>query len=389
MHPNSFMIFAAAGAVTLGLARYAGYDVTGVPALDLVFPIWTTICVYTVFSYHPSRPSLDQYLLAVDQKMGASWILGRLFSQYPPLEVICGLAYGTLPFIFVALYLFIPEPANRARLWWSTVISTAVCYIGYSLCPAAGPKYAFTALWPYSEPAMLHPRSDMVQGALNCMPSGHLIGALLFYWFSKTCHKYVRLACAVFLGLTLLATLGLGEHYWIDLIVAFPFASIAGSKTSCINSTCATVPPSDESWKHVFEEPRPLTNGAARPGQAPPPHARTRPGEQLQPLRGAAGRIAENMAASVAIPLATSQRTIAVKVMDENRRIINQHRTLLGRGKVSYTHLIGWAIVKALEESPDSTTPTPNATASRSAWCGRKSTSGSPWTSRARTARAA
>jgi multifunctional 2-oxoglutarate metabolism enzyme len=48
-------------------------------------------------------------------------------------------------------------------------------------------------------------------------------------------------------------------------------------------------------------------------------------------LRGAAGRIAENMAASVAVPLATSQRTIAVKVMDENRRIINQHRTLLGR----------------------------------------------------------
>src|SRR5664279_5292135 len=58
------------------------------------------------------------------------------------------------------------------------------------------------------------------------------------------------------------------------------------------------------------------------------------------------------MAASVSIPLATSQRTIAVKVMDENRRIINQHRTLLGRGKVSYTHLIGWAIVKALEEVP-------------------------------------
>jgi 2-oxoglutarate dehydrogenase E1 component len=58
------------------------------------------------------------------------------------------------------------------------------------------------------------------------------------------------------------------------------------------------------------------------------------------------------MAASLAIPLATSQRTIAVKVMDENRRIINQHRTLLGRGKVSYTHLIGWAIVKALGELP-------------------------------------
>src|ERR1035437_8387426 len=107
----------------------------------------------------------------------------------------------------------------------------------------------------------------------------------------------------------------------------------------------------DESWKHVFEEPRPLANGApAAPLKVAVPAPG--PGEQLLPLRGAAGRIAENMAARVSIPLATSQRTIAVKVMDENRRIINQHRTLSGRGKVSYPHLIGWAIVKALEEIP-------------------------------------
>src|SRR6478752_5271368 len=105
----------------------------------------------------------------------------------------------------------------------------------------------------------------------------------------------------------------------------------------------------DESWKHVFEEPRPAANGAV---PAAVPAAEPAGGEELQPLRGAAGRIAENMAASVTIPLATSQRTIAVKVMDENRRIINQHRTLVGRGKVSFTHLIGWAIVKALEEIP-------------------------------------
>src|SRR5581483_1137266 len=76
------------------------------------------------------------------------------------------------------------------------------------------------------------------------------------------------------------------------------------------------------------------------------------PGEQLQPLRGVAGKIAENMGASVTVPLATSQRTIAVKVMDENRRIINQHRTLVGRSKVSYTHIIGWALVKAIESLP-------------------------------------
>src|SRR5262252_11205975 len=118
----------------------------------------------------------------------------------------------------------------------------------------------------------------------------------------------------------------------------------------------------DESWKHVFEEnggtkpasaPSPL--GPPRPATPPPPPAAASENDgadQFQPLRGAAGRIAENMAASLAIPLATSQRTIAVKVMDENRRIINQHRGLVGRSKVSYTHIIGWAVVKALEDLP-------------------------------------
>src|SRR5579872_5548904 len=104
----------------------------------------------------------------------------------------------------------------------------------------------------------------------------------------------------------------------------------------------------DESWKHVFEE----GNGAAPAAPAKPPVPEPAGSDQLQPLRGAAGRIAENMAASVTVPLATSQRTIAVKVMDENRRIINQHRTLVGKSKVSYTHLIGWAVVKALEDLP-------------------------------------
>ncbi len=116
----------------------------------------------------------------------------------------------------------------------------------------------------------------------------------------------------------------------------------------------------DESWKHVFEE-----NGGARPAEETIPLPNGRGSDvrgadaapeavpaEWQPLRGAAGRIAENMAASVSVPLATSQRIIAVKVMDENRRIINQHRVLIGQSKVSYTHIIGWAVVKALQSIP-------------------------------------
>ena len=124
----------------------------------------------------------------------------------------------------------------------------------------------------------------------------------------------------------------------------------------------------DESWKKVFESnggvATPSGNGApAAQTYAPPPaveetSALTVPehrpveGETLVPLRGAAARIAENMNASLTMPLATSQRIIPVKVIDENRRIINEHRTLIGKTKISYTHIVGWAIVKAVRTNP-------------------------------------
>ena len=74
----------------------------------------------------------------------------------------------------------------------------------------------------------------------------------------------------------------------------------------------------DDEWKHLFEKSNGVTTPsatapAARPvSTAPEPPASA----DIQPLRGVAGKIAENMGASVVIPLATSQRTIAVKVMD-------------------------------------------------------------------------
>ena len=113
----------------------------------------------------------------------------------------------------------------------------------------------------------------------------------------------------------------------------------------------------DETWKHVFEDgggnghsPAPkVTEPTNRPAEK---ELQSISGEELAPLRGAAARIAENMDASLAVPVATSQRTIPVKVIDENRRIINHHRTLLGKSKVSYTHIIGWAIVRSLEYFP-------------------------------------
>ncbi|HEX3424605.1 MAG TPA: multifunctional oxoglutarate decarboxylase/oxoglutarate dehydrogenase thiamine pyrophosphate-binding subunit/dihydrolipoyllysine-residue succinyltransferase subunit [Acidimicrobiales bacterium] len=70
------------------------------------------------------------------------------------------------------------------------------------------------------------------------------------------------------------------------------------------------------------------------------------------PLRGAAGRIAANMEASLGVPTATSVRVIPAGLLEVNRRILNNQLARVGAGKVSVTHLIGFAVVKALQSVP-------------------------------------
>ncbi len=70
--------------------------------------------------------------------------------------------------------------------------------------------------------------------------------------------------------------------------------------------------------------------------------------EAVVRLRGAAARTAENMAASLGVPTATSVRSIPAKLLADNRIVINNHLARGRGGKVSFTHLIGFAVVRAL-----------------------------------------
>jgi len=76
------------------------------------------------------------------------------------------------------------------------------------------------------------------------------------------------------------------------------------------------------------------------------------PGDILQPIRGGAVRIVENMEASLHIPTATSVRTVPVRTLEENRRLLNKHRESSGLTKVSFTHMVAWAILRALDAFP-------------------------------------
>ncbi len=77
------------------------------------------------------------------------------------------------------------------------------------------------------------------------------------------------------------------------------------------------------------------------------------PDEGTQVLRGAAAAVVKNMSASLDVPTATSVRAIPAKAMIDNRIVINNHLKRTRGGKVSFTHLLGYAIVQAVKKFPN------------------------------------
>jgi multifunctional 2-oxoglutarate metabolism enzyme len=127
-----------------------------------------------------------------------------------------------------------------------------------------------------------------------------------------------------------------------------------------------------ESWQEFFADYRrdsdaAPTNGsrgaapeapapapAAEP--APPPKTQEAPAEEPaeepgEAIRGAAARIVANMEASLAVPTATSFRNVPAKLLEVNRKVVNGYLGRTRGGKVSFTHIIGYAVVKAVAET--------------------------------------
>ncbi|MFM9050504.1 MAG: 2-oxoglutarate dehydrogenase E1 subunit family protein, partial [Actinomycetota bacterium] len=90
-----------------------------------------------------------------------------------------------------------------------------------------------------------------------------------------------------------------------------------------------------------------LVTPAPLPVAAPAVATSVETGEAI-PLKGPAARIVGNMEASLAVPTATSVRGVPAKLLADNRVVINNHLARGRGGKVSFTHLIGYAVVRAL-----------------------------------------
>lgn len=104
-----------------------------------------------------------------------------------------------------------------------------------------------------------------------------------------------------------------------------------------------------EAWRKYF------SGGAVQISSVPKkamPMPSPAEGDETKLIAGSAARILDNMESSLTIPVATSQRIIPVKLLEENRVLINSHLERSGAGKISFTHLIGWALIKACKHHP-------------------------------------
>ncbi|GAA1545271.1 multifunctional oxoglutarate decarboxylase/oxoglutarate dehydrogenase thiamine pyrophosphate-binding subunit/dihydrolipoyllysine-residue succinyltransferase subunit [Kribbella lupini] len=89
------------------------------------------------------------------------------------------------------------------------------------------------------------------------------------------------------------------------------------------------------------------------PTAQPKPAPATSTDAERKILRGAPARTAQNMELSLQVPTATSVRQVPVKLLIDNRIVINNHLKRARGGKISFTHLVGWALVKALKTLPE------------------------------------
>ena len=94
----------------------------------------------------------------------------------------------------------------------------------------------------------------------------------------------------------------------------------------------------------------------ADPVFKPAPVLSTPSASTLEPIRGVSARVVQSMEASLSVPTATSVRTVAAKLMIDNRIVINNHLKRARGGKVSFTHIIAYAMIKAVRAMPEMNT---------------------------------
>lgn len=148
----------------------------------------------------------------------------------PAVGVVLALTYVALPLVIGYVAGLEQRQARSQDLGLLPTVLMAGCFglVSYAVLPAIGPKAYFGPDFPVLQTTlaalMARPIVDFDPlHVRNAMPSLHVSSAMLICSTCRTMGLRARILSAVFLALTAFATMALGEHYAIDLVVAVPF----------------------------------------------------------------------------------------------------------------------------------------------------------------------
>src|SRR6266849_2889708 len=190
----------------------------------------STLLDYTEM-LHPK--TFDLYLYSVDCSLRVqfSFLLGQMFARYQWLRFAGLLFYIALPLPLALVYAAHLRLKNKSAfpVMLAFLVTGPLGVLFYNMVPASGPVHIFGQDFPwhpFSTSQAMHTVLATVplKGARNAIPSLHMAWALLVWWNSKGLTRWIRVIALAFVIFTVLATLGTGEHYFVDLVVAFPFA---------------------------------------------------------------------------------------------------------------------------------------------------------------------
>lgn len=175
----------------------------------------------------------DLYLYKFDAGLHVQFpfLVGQQFALHPSLRSIALAAYVALS---VPITLVYAGQARRLReralaYFAAFVVTGPVGILFYNLVPALGPAHIFHNDFPWQpltteQVTRLFLEPISLPGPRNAIPSLHMAWVLLAWWYSRGLSIWERGLAMFFVVFVGLATLGTGEHYFIDLVVAVPFA---------------------------------------------------------------------------------------------------------------------------------------------------------------------
>ena len=202
------------------------------PAVLFVASEWTASTLLDITErLHPKTFDLFLYSFDSSLRVQISFLVGQLFWKVPWIRTVCLIIFIALPLPLALVYAaqLRRKRENALAVMLAFLVAGPLGVLFYNLLPACGPVHLFGSEFPFhpfSTAVAMHMRvvPVLMPGARNAIPSLHMAWVLLVWWNSRGLPRWIRAVALIFLSLTVLATLGTGEHYFIDLVVAFPFS---------------------------------------------------------------------------------------------------------------------------------------------------------------------